>query len=208
MKSTNARLRTLFAASIITLIAASQIKADTAMASPAVSSQLQFEPVQAKSKFEISVEEVISQPIPESEKIVNYDMPAEKEPDDSYDATHRTQKQINCIASAMHYEASGEPVEGQIAVAEVILNRVKSQRFKGTPCMVVAQKSQFSFVRRGHIPEVPEKRRRAMQHLASKVVNGEVQSKVKGSLFFHATRVKPKWKLKKNGKIGNHVFYK
>ena len=207
MKSTNAQLKIIFAISIIIMITATQIKKDNARANPLVSSQYQFDSVQTKSKFEIGIEKFISKPIPASEKIINYDMPSTKEHSDLYSTSHHTQKQINCIASAMHYEASGEPVEGQIAVAEVILNRVKSRRFKDTPCMVVAQKNQFSFVHRGRIPEIPERKRKTMQILAKKVIEGKVESKVKGSLFFHATYVKPKWKHKKNGQIENHIFY-
>ena len=58
----------------------------------------------------------------------------------------------DCLASAVYFEARGEPIEGQLAVAEVVLNRAQSGRYPRTVCQVVTQPWQFSFVRRGHIP--------------------------------------------------------
>ena len=57
------------------------------------------------------------------------------------------------MAGAIYFEAKGEPLSGQLAVAEVILNRAKSGRFPKAICSVVTQRGQFSFVRGGRIPD-------------------------------------------------------
>ena len=58
----------------------------------------------------------------------------------------------DCLANAVYFEARGESLEGQLAVAEVVMNRAASGRYPATLCGVVRQPSQFSFVRRGMIP--------------------------------------------------------
>lgn len=121
-------------------------------------------------------------------------------------------EQFECLASAVYFESRGEPLEGQLAVAEVILNRVKSGRFRSTICDVVKQPSQFSFVRRGVIPAAPRHsaawtRAVAIAHIAMQDlhdVTGE------DSLFFHATYVSPAWgrPARRIARIGNHIFYR
>jgi N-acetylmuramoyl-L-alanine amidase len=59
-----------------------------------------------------------------------------------------------CIATAVYFEARGEPIEGQLAVAQVVLNRAASGRYPSSVCAVVKQRSQFSFIRRGKIPPI------------------------------------------------------
>jgi spore germination cell wall hydrolase CwlJ-like protein len=61
-----------------------------------------------------------------------------------------------CLARAVYWESRGEPLSGQLAVAEVVINRARSGRFAPTLCGVVRQPSQFSFVRRGYIPQPPQ----------------------------------------------------
>ncbi len=119
-------------------------------------------------------------------------------------------EQFECLARAVYFESRGELLEGQLAVAEVILNRVRSGRFRGTVCDVVKQPSQFSFVRRGVIPEAPRDsatwhRAVAIAHIAMENlhdVTGE------DSLFFHATYVNPGWGRPRIARIGNHIFYR
>lgn len=65
---------------------------------------------------------------------------------------------VRCLASAVYYESQGEPLAGQLAVAQVILNRAKSGRYPGSVCGVITQPHQFGFVRGGAIPTVPETR--------------------------------------------------
>jgi spore germination cell wall hydrolase CwlJ-like protein len=121
-------------------------------------------------------------------------------------------EQFQCLASAVYFESRGEPLKGQLAVAEVILNRVKSGRFRDTICDVVKQPSQFSFVRRGVIPQPKREtaawdRAVAIAHIA---LNDLHDVTGENSLFFHATYVNPGWGRSSNriARIGNHIFYR
>lgn len=120
--------------------------------------------------------------------------------------------QFACLASAVYFESRGEPLEGQLAVAEVILNRVASGRFRSTICQVVTQPSQFSFVRRGQIPQAPRgsaawQRAVAIAHIALQNLHDVTGD---DSLFFHATSVRPSWgrPSARIARIGRHVFYR
>lgn len=119
--------------------------------------------------------------------------------------------QQECLAQAVYFESKGEPLEGQLAVAEVILNRAASGRFPSTPCGVVKQKSQFSFVRGGHIPDAPRASaawRKAVA-IADIAMQDLADSRGSKALFFHAARVSPPWRgLSKVGTIGHHIFYR
>lgn len=119
-------------------------------------------------------------------------------------------EEFECLASAVYYESRGEPLDGQLAVAEVILNRVRSGRFRSTICDVVKQPSQFSFVRRGVIPSAPREsaawqRAAAIAHIA---MNELAEATGDDSLFFHATYVNPRWGRPRIARIGNHIFYR
>jgi spore germination cell wall hydrolase CwlJ-like protein len=117
---------------------------------------------------------------------------------------------MSCLASAMYHEARSEPVEGQIAIAEVVIARSKDQRWKGSLCRTIAMRRQFSFVRNGHTPKIPDPNAAAqMQRLAKDVVDGRVRSRAKGSLFFHATYADPAWRhhLTRRVRIQRHIFY-
>ena len=121
-----------------------------------------------------------------------------------------TGEEFDCLASAVYYESRGEPLDGQLAVAEVILNRVRSGRFRSTVCDVVKQPSQFSFVRRGVIPTAPRdsvswQRAAAIAHIA---MNDLADATGDDSLFFHATYVNPRWGRPRIARIGNHIFYR
>ncbi|MGZ8312218.1 MAG: cell wall hydrolase [Allosphingosinicella sp.] len=117
----------------------------------------------------------------------------------------------DCLANAVYFEARGEPIEGQLAVAEVVLNRARSGRYPPTICQVVTQPWQFSFVRHGVIPRADrgsEAWRRAVgiariaEAGASRLLPREV-------LWYHAEYVSPSWgrRLARNTKIGLHIFY-
>jgi spore germination cell wall hydrolase CwlJ-like protein len=118
--------------------------------------------------------------------------------------------QHECLAGAVYFESKGEPLTGQLTVAEVILNRARSGRFPATACGVVKQRGQFSFVRGGRIP--PVARASAAWKRAVAIARIAMQDLADGgapkALFFHAKRVSPGWKLKRVAAVGNHIFYR
>ena len=113
------------------------------------------------------------------------------------------------MAGAIYFEAKGEPLPGQLAVAEVILNRTKSGRFPKSVCSVVTQPGQFSFVRGGRIPEVAQNRQYQTAVAVARVALGDMwDSPAADAMYFHARRVAPSWGRKTVATIGNHVFYR
>lgn len=119
--------------------------------------------------------------------------------------------ELDCLANAVYFEARGEPVEGQLAVAEVVLNRTRSGRYPPTICAVVTQPWQFSFVRRGVIPSADrncEAWRRAVA-IARIAEAGASRLLPDNVLWYHAEYVSPSWgrRLARNTKIGLHIFY-
>ena len=115
-----------------------------------------------------------------------------------------------CLATAIFYEARSESFEGQLAVAQVILNRVQSGRFARSICGVVLQPGQFSFVRGGAIPAISKASKDWREALAiARIAQARLHpSSADNALFFHATHVSPKWRLNRVASIGNHVFYR
>ncbi len=119
-------------------------------------------------------------------------------------------KDLRCLAGAIYYESKGEPLAGQLAVAEVILNRADSGRFGGSICDVVTQPGQFSFVRGGRVPDIDPSRPawRTALAVAKVALNDAWESDAGDALYFHARRVGPGWGREKVASIGNHIFYR
>lgn len=118
-------------------------------------------------------------------------------------------EELKCLAVGVYYESKSEPLAGQLAVAEVILNRSNSGRFPGSVCSVIKQPGQFSFVRRGKIPTPPANALWRKALAVAQVAQKELwDSPVDEALFFHANYVRPGWKRPVAGKIGNHIFYR
>jgi N-acetylmuramoyl-L-alanine amidase len=127
-----------------------------------------------------------------------------------YNGVALSGRESECLAGAVYFESKGEPLQGQLAVAEVILNRSKSGRFPASLCGVILQPGQFSFVRGGGFPPIARSSQGwreavAITHVAQ---NSEWSSGVGKALFFHARRVSPGWNLQKVASVGNHVFYR
>lgn len=116
----------------------------------------------------------------------------------------------NCLAGAVYFESKGESLDGQLAVARVVMARAKSGRFPSSLCGVVFQRSQFSFVRGGGMPPISKGSNNWRNAVAiSKIaLNNSWKSPVEGALFFHARYVSPGWRLKRLGTIDNHIFYR
>ncbi len=120
--------------------------------------------------------------------------------------------EMECLAGAIYFESRGEPVAGQLAVAQVVVNRAESQEFPSDYCGVVYQRSQFSFVKSGRMPHIKRssgawKRAKVVARIAHE---GLWQSRAGASLYFHAKYVNPKWSRKKVAlaTISSHVFYR
>jgi N-acetylmuramoyl-L-alanine amidase len=120
------------------------------------------------------------------------------------DATQR------CLAGAIYFESKGEPLAGQLAVANVIINRSKSGRFPTDVCSVVKQRGQFSFVRGGEIPSIDEGRAayRTALAVAKIALAAAWESPAPKALFFNTPNRRPAGNVTKIAMIGNHVFYR
>ena len=125
------------------------------------------------------------------------------------DVASASDEDLRCLAGAIYYEARGEPLAGQLAVAEVILNRVDSGRFARSVCGVVTQPAQFSFVRGGRMPApVANADYRTALAVAKVAMKEAWESGAARALYFHARRVSPGWSRARVAAIGNHVFYR
>lgn len=114
-----------------------------------------------------------------------------------------------CLALNIYHEARGEPLQGQKAVAHVVINRVKHHKYPNDVCKVVYQDKQFSWVSsKQKKPRGPEWD--VAKTIAYKALLGESSDPTQGATHFHTTKVKPKWsyRLKRVKTIKNHVFYK
>ncbi|QIG49250.1 cell wall hydrolase [Nordella sp. HKS 07] len=123
----------------------------------------------------------------------------------------------NCLAKAVYFEARSESELGQLAVAKVVLNRVKDPNYPKTICGVVYQGSdrrnscQFSFACDGVADEVKSKAAwDRSKKIAQKAIAGDQTIRVIGAATnYHADYVRPKWakEMRKLIKIGRHIFY-
>jgi hypothetical protein len=133
---------------------------------------------------------------------------------DRFSAGAPLDEQAHCIAVAVYHEARGESLEGQLAVARVIMNRAASGKYPSTWCGTVKQPWQFSFVnpRTGHYPAVAEgsaawRKALGVTRLA---INDAVPILSTDVLWYHADYVAPSWgrRLSVVQKIGTHIFYR
>lgn len=117
--------------------------------------------------------------------------------------------ELRCLATAVYFESKGEPLDGQLAVAQVILNRVEAGRFGRDICAVVKAPKQFSFVRGGAMPDPRGAAQWATAHaIALIAISGSWPEVVPDATHFHATRVSPGWKMRRVAQVGRHVFYR
>lgn len=125
--------------------------------------------------------------------------------------------QWRCLSEALYFEARGETVKGQFAVAEVILNRVKSTRFPDTICGVINQgtgrkyQCQFTYTCDGHKEIIAERKAyERVGKVARASMSGMVPKITKGATHYHTTAVNPRWArvYTKTAKIGVHLFYR
>lgn len=126
------------------------------------------------------------------------------------DAPGALSESLECLAGATYFEAKGEPLEGQLAVAEVILNRTRSGRYPSSICGVVHQPGQFSFVKGGRMPAINRDSRAWREAVAIAQIAEDAlwESSASEAMAFHARRLSPGWRMKRVTTIGNHVFYR
>jgi spore germination cell wall hydrolase CwlJ-like protein len=127
-------------------------------------------------------------------------------------------KEQRCLAEAVYFEARSEPEEGQAAVAQVVLNRVRSGLYPASVCGVVYQNRhrhlacQFTFACEGKALRITERESwEDAKRVATAVLEGKTYlADVGGATHYHANYVRPYWsrKLKKMDVIGRHIFYK
>jgi len=116
---------------------------------------------------------------------------------------------ILCLAKNIYHEARGEPLEGQVAVAQVTLNRVASGNFQNTICGVVYAERQFSWTLDKRLKVTDVKAWEASVDIAAAVLTKSVPLPNFKALYFHTKQVKPRWNRNKRvvAVIGNHIFY-
>jgi spore germination cell wall hydrolase CwlJ-like protein len=129
-----------------------------------------------------------------------------------------SKKELWCMAEAIYFEARGESYRGQVAVAQVVMNRVHHRLYPNTICGVVFQDEhmrnacQFSFACDG-IPEIVTDKRawKRAEEIGKKVAEGKLYlSEVGKATHYHAAYVYPDWapRLKRVTRIGQHIFYR
>jgi len=158
------------------------------------------------------LQEMVAQPVSASAREVKYSKAwVDSQPKAEGSAEFR------CLAEALYFEARGESVKGQFAVAEVIMNRVESARFPGTLCGVINQgtgrkyQCQFTYTCDGQKEVVNEPRAWArVAKVARAVIDGSAPKLTDGATHYHTTAVNPKWArvYTKTARIGVHLFYR
>ena len=133
---------------------------------------------------------------------------------DKYASNAPLDSETNCLATAVYFEARGESVDGQLAVARVVMNRAASGKYPPSWCATVTQPYQFSFVnpRTQQMP-APNyncdawRKAEAVARLAAANIVPRVSTDV---LWYHADYVSPSWRrnLTEERKIGQHIFYR
>lgn len=139
-----------------------------------------------------------------------------------YSIQERHDKELSCLAEAIYFEARGESFQGQLAIAQVILNRVKNKRFPKTICGVVHEgrynkdglpvrnKCSFSYWCDGKPEKIHNKEAYETASLAAITSLQLPLHDFEDVLYYHAVYVRPDWVKDRVfiGRIGKHLFYK
>ena len=133
--------------------------------------------------------------------------------------------ELACMATAIYFEARGEPMVGQVAVAQVIMARVNDERYPNTICEVVKQgyyyswdktipirdKCQFSFWCDGKPETIKDEDAYFWAtEVAQAVMVGTLYDTTQGATHYHAYYVQPSWskKFTRTVRINDHIFYR
>ncbi|WP_259546650.1 cell wall hydrolase [[Roseibacterium] beibuensis] len=129
----------------------------------------------------------------------------------------RGNRQWQCLTEALYFEARGEPIVGQYAVAEVILNRVDSPNYPNTICDVVHQGTgrrfacQFTYTCDGQPEDMTERTAwHRAGHIARIMMDGAPRDLTGGATHYHADWVSPNWArvYPRTAEYGIHLFYR
>ena len=129
----------------------------------------------------------------------------------------KSNKQMSCLAEALYFEARGEPIKGQLAVGEVILNRVEDTRYPSSICKVINQGTgrrfacQFTYTCDGKLETVNERKPYEMALKIAKILMTTHDRKLtRGSTHYHSNYVNPRWskRFERIAKFGRHIFYR
>jgi len=129
-------------------------------------------------------------------------------------STHQNDEDLDaearCLATAIFFESRSESLDGQLAVANVVIARTHSNHFAQTLCGVVTQPGQFGFVHGGRMPAVAEDSAqwRTAKAIAQIALDGSWKNPVEGALYFHANYSSANWGRPMVAQIGHHVFYR
>ena len=124
---------------------------------------------------------------------------------------------FKCLAEALYFEARGETVKGQFAVAEVIVNRTASTLFPDTICGVITQgtgrkyQCQFTYKCDGYKDTIAEKQAyERVSKVARAVLDGHSGNLTSGATYYHTNAVSPAWSRRfiRTATIGVHYFYR
>ena len=141
-----------------------------------------------------------------------------REIDPDYMTATEVEKSLDCLAMNVYREAGHEPFEGKVAVAQVTLNRVNSNKFPRDVCAVVYQKSRFTervvcqfswYCDSKHRNRPVNQEAYDESYRVAKMVFLEdfrLES-INKALYYHDDYINPNWKLKRVAKIGTHIFY-
>ena len=132
----------------------------------------------------------------------------------------RRTSDLECLAENIYFEARGEPLAGQYAVAEVTLNRTRAEHFPHSVCEVVHESrwdpvrrraiADFSWTELGQLAPADGPAWKQALAVATEAYDDLHEPLVPGALFYHAVSVRPDWSRTRRviTTIGNHVFYR
>lgn len=135
--------------------------------------------------------------------------PPPRPPEPAREPVRRTgvsEAELTCLTRVILYEAGAESRAGQLAVAQVVLNRMRSGRFPRTICGVINQRGQFSAIRGFHPPR--NARWNRARRLAEAALGGQRAPGIGNAMFFHAAHVRPFSGRTRVARLGNHIFYR
>ncbi len=134
-----------------------------------------------------------------------------------FNPSNAHENQVRCVAQNIYFEARGESLVGQVAVGQVVMNRVYDVRWPSSPCAVVKQRKsrrrcQFSWYCDGKSDRPLNMKSWEQAHMIAKAIYfGDLQDdQTYGAKFYHSLAVSPRWAMHCNitVTIGNHIFYR